>query len=273
MTDGDIKALQGQIDSLKAELALRSESAEKLNNSKIEAMDKRLSWQIKLFNVVYIALAGVIAVITIFLTVFSVGYIKKTAKFYAEKNAKEAVQILVDKHDKDLDERIVEIENRIEFDYWYKIGEKEFEYGDLASAIKSFTRAIEKKPNHVYAVGVRGIAYARLGKMKKAIVDLDKAIDIKEDYAVAYGYKGMAHFYLREYVTAFNAYHKEVDLLIRMGDLESASGEISMMSSYFEKAKVDEQFDKEMQKSIAGDIEQLKNQLEEAREKGKETMK
>jgi tetratricopeptide (TPR) repeat protein len=193
-------------------------------------------------------------------------FIKRAVVTSIEKNA----QPMFSKYKEDLDERSFKMENRIEFNYWYKQGEKAFEEGDLASAVIYFTDAINKDPKHVYAVGVRGIAYARLGKLKKAIVDLDKAIDIKEDYAVAYGYKGHAHFYLREYVTAFNAFHKEVDLFIKRGNFENASVELSAMSSYFEKAKVDEKFDKEMQKSIADDIEQLKKQLEEAEKKRKE---
>ena len=137
MADGDMKALEEQIKALKSELALRSESAEKLFNSKNESMDKRLSSHIKLFNIVYIALAGVITMITVILTIFSASYIKKTAKFYADKNTSEAIQPIIDKYKKDLDGRIDNMENKIEFNYWYKIGEKEFESKDYANAVKS----------------------------------------------------------------------------------------------------------------------------------------
>ncbi len=68
------------------------------------------------------------------------------------------------------------MENRIEFSYWYKQGEKAFEDRDYASAVKYFTDAINKDPNHVYAVGVRGIAYYHLRRYKEALKDLDKAL-------------------------------------------------------------------------------------------------
>jgi tetratricopeptide (TPR) repeat protein len=265
MADGDIKTLEEQINSLKAEVVLRSESAEKLYNTKNEAMDKRLSSHIKLFNIVYIALAGVIAIITIFLTVFSVNYIKRKANLYAEVAAQEAVKTVFDDYKKDLDERISNMENRIEFSYWYKQGERAFENKDFASAVRYFTDAINKDTNHVYAVGVRGIAYVRLGMMKEAIVDLNKAIEIKEDYAIAYGYKGLAHFYLRDYVAAFNAFHKETYLHIKRNNFENALKNISTVSEYLEKVKVDKKFSESMRKTVEDDIVQLKEQLEKAK--------
>lgn len=49
MADGDTKALQGQIDSLKAELALRSESA---NN--------RITENVKFFKIIFTVLGGIL---------------------------------------------------------------------------------------------------------------------------------------------------------------------------------------------------------------------
>ena len=265
--EGDIKALEGQIDSLKAELAFRSESTKELVNSKNESMDKRLSGHIKLFNVVYITLAGVIAIITIFLTVFSVSYIKKKANLYAETNANKAIQAIVDKHEKILETRLATMENNIEFNYWYKIGEKEFEYIDYASAVKSFTLALEKKPNHVYANGVRGIAYTRLGNHKKAIIDLDKAIGIKPDYALAFYSKGISRYSLNEYVEAFEAFNTAVDLFIKKGDYDNASTSIIQMRISLVGIKIDENFSAEMKKVIEDDIKQFLKQLEEIKNK------
>jgi tetratricopeptide (TPR) repeat protein len=258
--------LQGQINSLKTGLALRSESTKESFNSKNESTNQRITTH---RNCLYLIL------ILFPIIGFFVGkdFIKKTVSTSVEKSVEKKTQPIIDKYKKDLDVRITTMGNRIEFNYWYKVGEKEFEYGDYASAVKSFTKALEKNPNHVYAVGVRGIAYTRLGMMKEAIVDLDKAIDIKEDYAIAYGYKGLAHFGLREYVATFNAFHKGIDLFMKRGDYENASLEISVMSSYYDEAKVDEKFDEGMRKSVEDVIVQLKKQLEETKKKSKEVTK
>ena len=216
------------------------------------------------------------SILTLFIAAFSVfvyvvvylggkNYIKGKVATSVEKSVEGKVQPLIDEYKKDLDVRIATMENRIEVNYWYKVGEKEFENKDYSSAVKSFTKVLEKAPNHVYAVGVRGIAYTRLGMMKEAIVDLDKAIDIKDDYAIAYGYKGAAHFHLKEYVAAFNAFHKEIDLYIKRGNYKVASETISAVSSEFDKVKVDEKFDDGMRKSVEGVIAQLQKQLEEAK--------
>lgn len=217
-----------------------------------------------------------ISILALIVTLFTgAGYF--VGKDFIERTVFKSIegktQSMINEYKEVLEVRIANMENRIEFNYWYKTGEKEFESKDYASAVKSFTKAQEKNPNHVYAVGVRGIAYSRFAKYKKAIKDLDKAINIKKDYAQAYYAKGISLFHLEEYTDAFKVFNTAVNLFIKQANYDEASKSISTMKSALDGAERYKRYNDEKIKLIRGDIEQLEKRLEEAKKESKETIK
>ena len=65
--------------------------------------------------------------------------------------------------------------------------------GDVESAIRDFTKAIELKPDDAEAHYNRGLAYDGKGDVESAIGDYTKATELKPDFAEAYNNRGIAH--------------------------------------------------------------------------------
>ncbi len=197
MTDGDTKALQGQIDSLKAELALRSESAEKLCNSKNESMDKRLSYHIKYINIVHISLASFIAIVTICLTVFSVSYIKRKANLYADKSAQKAVKDVVDRYEVNLVERIDSMEKDIKFNYWYSQGTSEYSNNNKSPIVIDFMQKAllfaSDNASASYAHNHIGGVYGKMGDYNHALEEYDESIKLKSDNPLSFINRAKIH--------------------------------------------------------------------------------
>ncbi|MEI7750540.1 MAG: tetratricopeptide repeat protein [Candidatus Omnitrophota bacterium] len=79
-------------------------------------------------------------------------------------------------------------------DYFYNQGNASKNKGDIGSAIKNWTLAIEQNPELVEAYYNRGGAYARQNIFQGALADFDKVIQLARDpkmKALAYYNKGL----------------------------------------------------------------------------------
>jgi tetratricopeptide (TPR) repeat protein len=78
-----------------------------------------------------------------------------------------------------------------------KSGEASFAAGDYASAILSFTKAIDLDPKNAVAYCNRGMAYQGKAQIDEAIADYTKAIGLDPNNAEAYKRRGVAYWYCR----------------------------------------------------------------------------
>lgn len=212
MADGDIKALQGQIDSLKAELALRTESAEKLFNSKNESMDKRLSGHIKFFNVVFISLAGVIGLITI----VSAFYGKYAIKNWMKDIASVKIQTMVDDSKKDLEASIATMKKNIEFNFWYSSGEVKLAMDEFGIASVFFKKALPNAPNDSsasYTHNYIGAIYNNVGNYNKALEEYNESIRLKPDNPLSYINRASVYLDLNQKGNADKDYNMAKELI------------------------------------------------------------
>jgi tetratricopeptide (TPR) repeat protein len=84
--------------------------------------------------------------------------------------------------------------------------------GDLESAVKDFTSALDRKPNFVDALKNRGIAFHLLGKYDDAIADFNQALQIDPKVAAIYNARGAALFQKGGFNRAITDYNKAIEL-------------------------------------------------------------
>ena len=86
------------------------------------------------------------------------------------------------------------------------------DFKKLESAIESFDKAIQIKPNFAEAYNNRGNAFLELQKLESAIESFDKAIQIKPDYAEAYNNRGNALKDFKKLESAIESYNKAIQI-------------------------------------------------------------
>ena len=84
---------------------------------------------------------------------------------------------------------------------------------DYASAITSYSKAIEMSPFEVTSYYNRGIAYYKSGKEKEAEMDFDRVIVMDPRMRSAYVYRGLCREKLGKYKDALNDYTKALTQL------------------------------------------------------------
>ena len=94
------------------------------------------------------------------------------------------------------------------FDRAYDAAEK----GDHDTAIREYSLAIAKDPNHPHAYNNRGLSYHNLKQYERAIQDCDKAIELDPNYAFAYNNRGLSYHDLKQYERAIQDYDKAIEL-------------------------------------------------------------
>ena len=94
------------------------------------------------------------------------------------------------------------------FDLAYAAAEK----GDHDTAIREYSLAIDKDPNHPYAYINRGICYHNLKQYEQAIQDYDKAIGLNPNDADTYIARGNSYSNLKQYVRAIQDCDKAIEL-------------------------------------------------------------
>jgi tetratricopeptide (TPR) repeat protein len=87
-----------------------------------------------------------------------------------------------------------------------------FQKKDYASAIASYSKAIEMSPFEINNYYNRGIAYFKSGKEKEAEEDFDKVIIMDPKMSSAYVYRGLCREKLSRYNDALNDYTRALKL-------------------------------------------------------------
>ena len=90
---------------------------------------------------------------------------------------------------------------------------KEIGLENYDNAIEYYNKAIELKPDYVYAYNNRGNAKYSLGKFQDAIEDYNKVIELMPDNEVAYNNRGNAKDNLGKYQDAIEDYNKAIELM------------------------------------------------------------
>ena len=83
---------------------------------------------------------------------------------------------------------------------------------DYQSAIASYDKTLELKPDDYKAWNIRGIALKNLGRYEEAIASYDKSLEIKPDYDRVWHNRGIALKNLGRYEEAVASYDKALQL-------------------------------------------------------------
>jgi tetratricopeptide (TPR) repeat protein len=87
-----------------------------------------------------------------------------------------------------------------------------FQKKDYASAITSYSKAIEMSPFEINNYYNRGISFFKTGKEKEAETDFDRVIVMDPRMSSAYVYRGLCREKLGKYKDALNDYTKALEL-------------------------------------------------------------
>jgi tetratricopeptide (TPR) repeat protein len=87
-----------------------------------------------------------------------------------------------------------------------------FQKKDFATAITSYSKAIEMSPFEINNYYNRGIAYFKSGKEKEAEMDFDGVIIMDPSMSSAYVYRGLCREKLGKYKDALSDYTKALEL-------------------------------------------------------------
>jgi tetratricopeptide (TPR) repeat protein len=106
--------------------------------------------------------------------------------------------------------------------------------GDLESAIRDFTSALDRNPNFADALKNRGIAFHHLGKYDDAIADFNQALQIDPNAAAIYNARGAALFQKGGFNRAIADYNKAIEL-----DPNSTNAYVNRGQAYVSKTQFD----------------------------------
>ncbi|USX16869.1 tetratricopeptide repeat protein [Oxalobacteraceae bacterium OTU3CAMAD1] len=95
---------------------------------------------------------------------------------------------------------------------YYNRGMEHLEHGDAKSAIESFTRALELKPNDAAARANRAAAYIHTDQYRRASEDLDKLAALDASSPALYAGRGMLALSTGHYDEAIAAFTKSLEL-------------------------------------------------------------
>lgn len=253
--------LQGQIDSLKAELALRLESTEKVINTKIDSTEKicneknkstnvRITSNVKYFGITFGIVAFLITIAIPGITYWvSSTKITDWAKNNLREIAKEEVQrsisgINFNDMAKEMLGMAIESERHgdsksstdipSKYDEWYQKGESALKNGNYSNAITFFTNTLKMTSDSTitaYSHQGIGIASSVLGRYAEALNSFSKAIDYKPDYGLAYNNRGYIYTRLGQNDEAFEDYNFAIKLFINERDYKNAEMVIRNMKN------------------------------------------
>ena len=115
--------------------------------------------------------------------------------------------------------------------------------GDYQSAIDSFDRAVEVKPDFAEVFYNRGFAYVKLGEYTKAIDDFTQVILLKPDrpefLTMAFYNRGNVYNLLEEYNKGIDDYDKAIELNPDFVEAYYYRGNANIKIREYEKALVD----------------------------------
>lgn len=113
-----------------------------------------------------------------------------------------------------LREKLEEIRQDSHYSYedWLYKGVAEHGVGRYREAIKSFSKAIDKKNQMPEAYSRKGLAYYKLEEYDNALECFAKALEINPNYAFAHNAKGLAYLQLRDYDESIKCHTKAIEL-------------------------------------------------------------
>jgi len=97
-------------------------------------------------------------------------------------------------------------------DYNTKKGNYRLEDGQFDEAVKEFSIALEKDPDHVMAHLGMAITYMQTNKSAAALAELNRVIELAPEMAAAYANRGILYDRLGEYEKALADYRKALAL-------------------------------------------------------------
>ena len=123
--------------------------------------------------------------------------------------------------------------------YYNNRGVGKVRKGDLESAVKDFTSALDHNPNFVDALKNRGIAFYRLGHYDDAIADFNRALELDGKAAATYNARGLALFQKEEYDRAIADYDKALELDSNYMNANVNRGQAFVLKRQFDSAIAD----------------------------------
>ncbi len=97
-------------------------------------------------------------------------------------------------------------------DFQVKKGNYRLEDGQYDEAIKEFSLALEKNPEHVYAHLGLAITYMQMERYDEAEVKFNKTIEMAPELAAAYADRGILYDRTEQYQLALSDYKKALTL-------------------------------------------------------------
>lgn len=97
-------------------------------------------------------------------------------------------------------------------DYQVKKGNYRLEDGQYDEAVKEFSLALEKNPDHVYAHLGLAITYMQMERYKEAEAEFNRTIKLAPEMAVAYADRGILYDRTEQYQLALSDYKQALAL-------------------------------------------------------------
>ncbi len=148
----------------------------------------------------------------------------------------------------------------------YNLGNALAAQGDLDSAITSYQKALEIKPDHLGAYNNLGITLGRQGKFQAASVYLRKALEIEPDNAAAHSNLGLALANLGQIDEAVVHYTRALELEPsaetenNLGLALASRGQIAEAVSHYQKAQALDPDFPDTRRNLAAALEKQKRQ-------------
>jgi len=283
--------LEGQINALKAELALRLESTKELLNSKNASTNDRITTYKNCFSLIITTVSILFPLVGFFI---GKDFIKRSVENKVAIFAEEKAKKMIEDYENKIDERINNLDKKIddviartekkvekklsqifekveksdriegtsEFEKWYDLGAGAFSNKRYEKAISYFLEALKTKPDKLpaaYTYNYLGTASVPLGKLDEEIKYYSDAIRLFPEYVIAHQNRGIIYYSLGNQEKAFSDFNKLSELYIDKGEYEKASNNIEGTLSLLEKADIDNK------KLIEEKINELKKKLEGAK--------
>ena len=97
-------------------------------------------------------------------------------------------------------------------DYQVKKANYRLEDGQMEEAVKEFSEALEKNPDHIGAHLGLAIAYMQMNRTDEALAKFDRTIELAPDMAAAYADRGILYDRIGRYPEALADYKKALSL-------------------------------------------------------------
>ena len=122
----------------------------------------------------------------------------------------------------------------------YAKGNIDFYYSeDMESAVESYDRSIELKPDYYRAYINRSIALSRIGKDSQAISGLNQAIQIEPKNPLGFNTRGWAHFRMEKNGRALTDLNESIRLGSKLPETFNFRGKVHQKMKQEARAKAD----------------------------------